>query len=81
MQTLLGLLYTLVTPVVKFRLGLEAADSGTCKEKLLLYFFQGRRDFHYCLGCFLTGKITGAWIRTAEVSWQLMDTLIQMQRL
>lgn len=38
LQTLIGLLYVLVTPVVKFRFGLEAAGSATCKKKLFCIF-------------------------------------------
>lgn len=33
----------LITPVVKFMLGLKAAGSATCKEKLFSFFSRQRR--------------------------------------
>lgn len=50
LQTLLGLLYMLVTPVVKFRFGLEAAGSATCKEKLLFCFCKAEETATTALG-------------------------------
>lgn len=42
-QTPLGVLYMLVTPVVKFVFGQQAAGSATCKEKLLSFFFKAEK--------------------------------------
>lgn len=47
----------LVTPIVKFKFGLEAAGSASCKEKLLFcFFFQSRKTSNTALGACYLGR-------------------------